>query len=61
MDDETIDPLTIARMLSTVLSARLDDFHAETITLSRDEAVLSLGVINATVEMLEQEHGGTRH
>ncbi|WP_240962338.1 hypothetical protein [Sphingobium sp. TB-6] len=52
---DEISALEIAQLLSGKLSAALDDFNAESVRLTRDEAVLALGIINSVVEMLEKE------
>lgn len=57
MEEDRIIPsaLQLARAMSKVLSAKLADFDAERIDLSRDEAALCLGLIDGIVENLEAE------
>ena len=52
---DEISALEIAQALSVKLSIALDDFSARSVTLTREEAILALGVINSVVEMLEAE------
>lgn len=57
MDD--IDVTAIARGMEAHLKAALAPFNADAVTLSREEAVLTLGLISALVEILERD-GGTQ-
>jgi hypothetical protein len=47
--------LDIVRAMSALLASRLEDAGARRITLTRDEAALCLGLIDALVEILERE------
>lgn len=57
MNENRIMPsaLQLARAMSKVLSAKLADFDAEIIELSRDEAALCLGLVDGIAENLEAE------
>jgi len=57
MEKDRIMPsaLQLARAMSKVLSAKLADFDAERIELSRDEAALCLGLVDGVLENLEAE------
>lgn len=57
MDD--IDVTAIARGMEAHLKAALAPFKADAVTLSCEEAVLTLGLISAPVETLERD-GGTQ-
>lgn len=59
--DEWPSALAVATALQDLLVARLDDFDQKQITLSRDEAVLCLGVISGVVEQLENEQRKSGH
>jgi hypothetical protein len=48
-------PLAMAKAMADLLTERLDDFYAERIVLSRDEAALCLGLISGLAEQLEKE------
>ncbi len=54
MDDD-IDALEIAEAIAARLELGLDDVGAEVIPLTREEALLALGLVNALVEHLR--HG----
>lgn len=51
MDDD-IDALEIAEAIAARLELGLDDVGAEVIPLTREEALLALGLVNALVEHL---------
>lgn len=57
MEQEKVMPsaLQVARALSNVLAAKLAEYGAERIELSREEAALCLGLVNGVVENLENE------
>lgn len=42
-----------AQLLSQRLQASLDDPIAQTVTLSREEALVTLGIMDGVVEMIE--------
>lgn len=46
-------PLEAARAVAGVLDSQLLDLSNEGITLTRDEAILALGLVNAVIESLE--------
>lgn len=50
MDD--IDALDIAEAIAARLELGLDDVDASAVVLTRDEAVLALGLVSALVEQL---------
>lgn len=52
-----IDPIELAEAIAVVLQAQLDDFHAETVTLTRDEAIITLGLVNAVAADLKRQRG----
>lgn len=52
MDDD-VDALEIAKAIAAHLELGLDNFGAEDVRLTRDEAVLALGLISALVEQLQ--------
>lgn len=47
--------LAVAKALMDRLTTQLDDFAAKEIVLTRDEAVLCLGLITGLAEQLERE------
>lgn len=51
-------PLAMAKAMADLLTERLDDFHAEQIVLSRDEAAFCLGLVTGLAEQLEKEERG---
>ena len=57
MEKDRIMPsaLQLARAMSKVLSAKLADFDAQRIELSRDGAALCLGLVDGVLENLEEE------
>lgn len=50
--------LAVAEALQELLTAQLDDFAATQIVLSREEAVLCLGLINGLADQLGNDAGG---
>ncbi len=46
--------LQVAQALSQVLRAKLAEHDAETISLTREEAALCLGLVNGVAENLDQ-------
>lgn len=53
MDEALI--LQAGKSISARLREQLDDFYAESITLTREEAVLAIGFVDAAVEQLEKD------
>lgn len=51
-------PLALAQAMQALLTFRLDDFDATQINLTREEAVLCLGLINGLVDQLESDAAG---
>lgn len=52
MDD--LDVMAIAKGMEAHFKAALAPFDANSVTLSREEAVLTLGLISALVDLLER-------
>lgn len=53
--DEWPPALDIAKAMSDLLASKLEEPEARQITISRDEAVICFGLINALVEGLENQ------
>lgn len=51
MDDN--DAMAAALQIERKLEAALEDFSAEDVVLSRDEAILTLGMIRALIEAMD--------
>lgn len=50
--------LGAADELAAIINRQLDDFHATSITLTRDQAIISLGLITGAIEQLRRETSG---
>lgn len=48
-------PLEAARVVAASLDRGLTDSSATTITLTRDEAILAVGILEAVIESLERQ------
>jgi hypothetical protein len=57
MIDPTFNPLIATQELIVLMTARLEGYHAEDITLSRDDALLALSLIQCMKELLEHRAG----
>ena len=54
-DREMPSALALARAMAGMLTMKLNDLTAASITLTREEAALCLGLISGIVENLERE------
>ncbi|WP_267397617.1 MULTISPECIES: hypothetical protein [unclassified Sphingomonas] len=49
------DIMEIGRAVAARIKGQLDDFHAESVHLEREEAAMALGLIEALIGILEVE------